>query len=106
MNDKPRPVPPDRHSRFLDVELPEHFIVEVVTDAGSWVAGNGYLRADCHQAPTGEYVCGHRSGGSSQWIRCVAHLPDSFIHLDGGGRSWRYRLVPQAPPSDLASEPE
>lgn len=89
------PKPPAGHDRFLDVELPEHFVVEVVTDGGEWLGGNGYLAQDCRRLDDGSYACGHRFGGSPQWIRCVAHLPDSFIHLDGGGRAWRYRLVEQ-----------
>lgn len=82
------------------MELPEHFVVEVVMDAGGWLAGNGYLREDCERREDGSYACGSRSGGSPQWIRCVAHLPDSFIHLDGGGRPWRYRLVAQPLPGN------
>lgn len=68
-------------------------MVEVATDSGEWLAGNSYLREDCERLHDGSYVCGGRGGGSPQWIRCVAHLPDSFIHLDGGGRPWRYRLT-------------
>lgn len=86
------PLPPNGLDQFLEVQLPEHFEVEVVTDRGHWLGGNSYLRGDCNRLEDGSYVCGGRGGGSPQWIRCVAHLPDSFIHLDGGGRPWRYRL--------------
>jgi ribosomal protein S27E len=78
---------------FLEVRLPEHFIVEAIAGNGKWLAANSYLREDCERQADGSYVCGGRGGGSPQWIRCVAHLPDSFIHLDGGGRPWRYRLT-------------
>ena len=91
-------MPPRGLEAFLEVDLPPHFVVESVTDAGTWIDGNGYLARDCNRLEDGSYVCGSRGGGSPQAIRCVAHLPDSFIHLDGGGRPWRYRLVPQPVP--------
>jgi hypothetical protein len=92
---KSHPCPPTGHDRFLAVEFPDHFVVESVSDSGHWIDGNGYLGQDCKHLEDGSYVCGHRGGGSPLQIRCIAYLPDSFIHLDGGGRPFRYRLVAQ-----------
>lgn len=89
----PRPRPPAGQGRFLEVAIPPQFVVESLDDHGAWVAGNGYLAEDCARLDDGSYCCGNRSGGSPLWIRCVAVLDDSFIHLDGGGRPFRYRLV-------------
>ena len=103
--DLSEPIPPIGRDRFLEVELPEHFVVEVVMDNGGWRGGNSYLQEDCEQLDDGSYICGGRGGGSPQALRCIAHLPDSFIHLDGGGRPWRYRLAAVVDESTDAGHP-
>ncbi len=98
----PGPKPPHGHDGFLDIELAEAFVVESLTESGTWIDGNGYLAEDCNRLEDGTYCCGHRGGGSPLWIRCVTHLEDSFISLDGGGRPFRYRLVAVSKPSKEA----
>lgn len=104
--DRTAPAPVLDVGRYLDVALPAHFGVESLTLAGTeisphsrltrdtWLGGNSYLAEDCKRLDDGTYQCGNRGGGSGFIIRCVAQLADgTMIHLDGGGRPYRSRLV-------------
>ena len=56
------------------------------------------LATEFDRQPDGAYVC--PSGSSGTWIRCVEHLDEGFVHVDGGGDRHTYRLVPLPPLAD------
>jgi hypothetical protein len=74
--------PTDR-DRYLEVEMPEHFLLEVRADDGSWMEEARCLRSEFDRLPDGAYICS--SGSSGTWIRCVEYLDQGFVHVDGGG---------------------
>lgn len=79
--------------RYLDVDMPEAFVLEFMTPQGTWMDEGWYMARAFQRLPDGMYVCSLE--GTLQKIRCVEKLPDgSFIHLDGGGERHHYRLVP------------
>jgi len=76
---------------YLEVEMPDGFILETLEDSESWLEWGRYRREHFDRLPDGSYVCsGH--GGSPTWIRCVRR-EDEWLHvIDGGGRPFTYRL--------------
>ena len=79
--------------QYLDVEMPERFVLEFQLPDGSWMdeafcSPSGFFRHD-----DGSYLCS--DGGSGLWIRAVSIDAHGVIdHVDGGGRHHRYRLLP------------
>ncbi len=49
----PKPGPPRHLERFLDVQLPDAFVVESLTQSGAWIDHNGYLAEDCKRLDDG-----------------------------------------------------
>ena len=88
----PTPRPPAGHDRFLEVELPQRFVLQFLTDRGTWMDEAVCLGRQFVRNPDGSYLC--TSFSSALWIRCVAQHEDHFEHVDGGGRHFRYRILP------------
>ena len=86
------PQPPPGHDRYLEIAMPEHFLLEFQAEDGTWIEEAHCLSREVERLEDGSYICS--SGGSATWIRCVDHRGDHFVHVDGGGERHRYRLVP------------
>lgn len=82
---------------YLDVDFPEQFRLEFLTDRGRWMESAAYFNRDHTVWPQedGSYILGDGSTHPEQ-IRCVADHGDFFLHVDGGGRGeiHLYRVVP------------
>lgn len=86
------PLPPAGTSRFLDLDLPERFMLQVRTSAGEWLEEAVCLSANAGRLDDGSYAIG--TGGVGIMLRCVEKHADHFVHVDGGGRRFQYRLLP------------
>lgn len=83
-------APQDR--RYLALDLPATFTLEIRSEAGIWSEWGVYRAEDFVRLDDGSYVCeGH--GGSPTWLRCIARRYGSFEHMDGGGLIHAYRIV-------------
>jgi len=89
------PKPPPGLDRFLDLELPERFEFQFIGPQGDWWGEAQMLASQFARQPDGSY-CGS-AGGSPVWFRCVQRHDGYFIHVDGGGRLFAYRLLPLPP---------
>ena len=82
---------PESEPTYLRVDFPDRFELQVFEKGRWWGQAQSspeYFRRN----PDGSYIC---SGwGSPIHIRCVERHDDYFVHVDGGGRRFRYRLVP------------
>lgn len=78
--------------RYLEVEMPERFLLQFMTEDGSWMDEAICLRRRFERLEDGSYICSEFSSGL--WIRCIADHDGSFDHVDGGGKLHRYRLLP------------
>jgi hypothetical protein len=79
--------------RFLEVEMPARFVLEVETSSGSWIDYGLFAAETFARLEDGAYVCaGH--GGSPLLLRCVAESDGVLECLDGAGQPVRYRLAP------------
>lgn len=73
--------------------MPEHFILEVPTEEGSWIDYGRYAAENFSRMEDGSYVCaGH--GGSPIYLRCLARRGDEIDVVDGSGDAFTYRLIP------------
>ncbi|MFN8113180.1 MAG: hypothetical protein U0R51_08265 [Solirubrobacterales bacterium] len=84
--------------QYRDVEMPDQFLLEFRTDDGTWIEEARCRRDEFVRLDDGAYICS--SGGSGTWIRCVEYLDEGFVHVDGGGDRFVYRLVPLPPLPD------
>ena len=82
---------------YLDLGMPECFRLDVQTDTGEWLEEAFCWRRDFERLPDGSYVFADQS--SRLILRCVADRGDHFLHMDGGGNLFYYRLVPMPQPS-------
>src|SRR5512139_2791662 len=80
--------------RYLPVEMPDRFELQVQAEHGDWIGEAICLRRRFERLEDGSYICSEFSSGL--WIRCIAHHDGYFEHVDGGGEGvvHRYRLVP------------
>ncbi len=79
--------------RYLDVEMPERFVLQFRTNGDEWMDEASCREEEFERLEDGSYVS--TPGGSIVWIRCVEHLDDGLVHVDGGGEDrFVYRLVP------------
>ncbi len=89
MSDR-RPYPPPGRDRFLELDMPERFMFQFYEN-GSWIEEAVTERARFNRQPDGSYA--GDAGGSPIWFRCVCDHGDYFIHMDGGGGLFYYRLL-------------
>jgi hypothetical protein len=71
--------------------MPDRFELQVQLDDGEWLTEAVAAAADFYRLQDGSYICS--SGASGLWIRCIECHEDYFIHVDGGGDRFRYRLL-------------
>ncbi len=76
---------------YLEIDLPEWFEFQFFEN-GTWFGEARCLAEDFTRMDNGGYV--GSAGGSPIYFRCVAKNPDHFIHADGGGSLFVYRLLP------------
>ncbi len=91
----------DAPGRFLDLEMPAWFDLEVPLRGrrGEWIVDVGALSPGLFdRLDDGTYLCaGH--GAHPIYLRVVEKLDGGVIRcLDGGGEAFRYRLKPVKPP--------
>jgi len=83
--------------RFLDVELPPYFAIDVPDDSGGWETHGTYPRHLFDRLEDGTYVCsGH--GGSPLFLRVIHQDGDLLTVLDGMGDEYLYKIVALPPP--------
>lgn len=81
--------------RYLDLDLPEHFMLQIKTEQGEWWE-QAVCRADQFaRLDDDTYIC--RSVGSPIWLRCVEKHRDHIVHVDGTGKRFEYRLLAVEP---------
>lgn len=72
--------------------MPSHFMFQFQTKRGTWMEEAVCRAKHFNRLEDGSYV--GDAGGSPIWFRCVERHDDHFVHVDGGGRRFRYRLLP------------
>lgn len=77
---------------FLPVEMPERFVLEFLTDDGSWMDHGLFESATFVRDRDGSYVAA--TGGSPMILRCLRQDGAVVYAVDGGGEPYTYRLVP------------
>ena len=84
----------DKHDEgpYLDVKMPERFLLQFRLYVGSWMDEAICLRRRFERLDNGRYICSEFSSGL--WIRCIAAHGYHFEHVVGGGNVHRYRLLP------------
>ena len=92
------PKPPPGHDRFLDVEIPEWFVLDALTEHG-WLDWGFYGRHQVERLEDGTYVC--LGPGVPIFLRCLAHREEGFDAVDGTGRRLIYRLRPHPAPGQF-----
>ena len=80
--------------------MPERFEFQFIGPDGTWWGEAQCTSSQFNHLEDGSY-CGS-TGGSPIWFRCVERHDGYFIHVDGGGRLFAYRLLPL--PADGAVE--
>jgi hypothetical protein len=90
--------------RYLDVEMPERFMLQIRDESARWLQWGVYWAKHFSRREDGTYLCAGTPYGSPTWIRCIAHRDGYFEHIDEGGHGnvYAYRLVPLPAPT---SEP-
>lgn len=84
---------PAHDVRFLDVDMPPQFILEVRDAGGRWIDWGRFDRELFGRLDDGSYVCaGH--GGSPLFLRCTEQRGNEIECVDGGGELHIYRLAP------------
>lgn len=78
--------------RYLDLDLPEHFMLQIKGEDGEWREWAVCLAWQFARNYEGVYAC--TSLGSPIIFRCVEKIDDvHFIHEDGGEDLFEYRLL-------------
>jgi hypothetical protein len=86
----PRVDPPQRP--FLDIEMPDEFVLEALTATGDWIDWAKCRASEFERLDDGAYVC--QGEGSPIWLRCLRQDGSILYVVDGAGDPYTYRLVP------------
>lgn len=86
---------PPAAPRYLDLEIPHRFMLQIRTRAGTWLEEAVSTAERTHRLEDGSYTVG--TGGVGIMFRCIEGTADGFVHVDGGGRRFDYRLLPIKP---------
>ncbi len=78
--------------RFIDIEMPEEFVLECLTADGSWIDWGLYRAEEFERQEDGAYL--NAMDGSPLWLRCLRQDGSVIYVIDGGGDPFTYRLVP------------
>ena len=78
---------------YLDIEFPDFFRVDTLTEAGNWLDWGAYRADQVQRIEDGTY--GLLSEGHPFLIRCIADHGDFIVHVDGDGQGeiHYYRIV-------------
>src|SRR5713101_182120 len=88
-------IPPPPH-RYLDVDLPERFVLEVQDGEGGWVDYGLYHADRLVRCDDGSYFC-QPGAGSPIYLRCLDQHGDVIHVVDGVGEHFLYELVQDRP---------
>jgi hypothetical protein len=94
----PEPSPPISR-RYLELQLPERFELQVLGPRGTWIEEGVFAPSQFSRQPNGSYL--GSADGSPTWLRCVTRHDGYFVHQDGGGHLFAYRIVPRELPLDV-----
>ncbi len=84
---------PEAEQRYVDLELPEEFAIDVPSKEGAWVEFASFRRDLFARLSDGSYLCaGH--GGSPFYLRCLARHGSLLVVLDGAAERFVYRIRP------------
>lgn len=81
--------------RYLDLDLPERFMLQFRTQGGDWMEEAVCLAAHANRLEDGSYAIG--TDGTGIMIRCVEKHRDHIVHVDGTGERFEYRLLAVEP---------
>ena len=79
--------------RFLPLDLPERFVVEVPDGEGGWTDYGLYDAAKFERLENGALVC-TGWGPTPFYLRCIRQEGNVIDVLDGVGEQYTYRIVP------------
>ncbi len=79
-------------TRFIDIDMPEEFVLECLTPEGDWIDWGLYRAGDFERGEDALYVV--HGFGSPLWLRCLRQDGSVIYVVDGGGDPFTYRLVP------------
>ncbi len=82
--------------RFLDVDMPNQFVLGCLDTHGEWIDWGLYRAAEFERQEDGAYL--NAAVGSPVWIRCLRQDGSVIYVVDSGGDPYTYRL--HAFPSD------
>lgn len=85
-----RPARPE--ATFLDIEMPDSFVLECLTSNGLWIDWGLYASSMFDHSPDGTYVCSGW-GGSPLFLRCLRQDGSVIYVLNGAGQPFTYRPV-------------
>jgi hypothetical protein len=80
------------HPRYRDIDMPERFVLECLTDTGAWIDWGLYHAEAFERDDDGTYVFG--GDGSPLYLRCLRQDGCVIYVVDGAGDPYTYRLVP------------
>ncbi len=79
--------------KFIDIAMPERFVLEVPAEEGGWIDHGLFRAADFDRLDDGAYLCaGH--GGSPVYLRCLEQRGNDLDVLDGDSNVFTYRVAP------------
>jgi hypothetical protein len=79
--------------RYLELDLPARFELQVREEDGSWSTFAVAAGEDFELQPDGSYVCA--GGGRPIFLRVVEVRSDYFVHVDGARDRFDYRIKPR-----------
>jgi len=79
-------------TRFIDIDMPEEFVLECLTAEGGWIDWGLYRAEEFERQEDGAYL--FAGEGSPLWLRCLRQDGSVIYVIDGGGDPFTYRLVP------------
>jgi hypothetical protein len=79
------------HPRYRDIDMPERFVLECLTDTGAWIDWDLYHAEAFQRDDDGTYVFG--GDGSPLYLRCLRQDGCVIYVVDGAGDPYTYRLV-------------
>lgn len=80
------------HPRYRDIEMPEQFVLECLTDTGAWIDWGLYSAAAFQRDDDDGYFFG--GDGSPLLLGCLRQEGCVIYGVDGAGDPYTYRLVP------------
>ncbi len=79
-------------TEFIDIDMPDEFVLECLTADGSWIDWGLYRAEDFEHQEDRAYLSAIE--GSPMWLRCSRQDGSVVYVVDGGGDPFSYRLAP------------